>query len=190
MTARWNEETGLFSADDRLVWAQVVHMVVPLGGERPVSDSVDRGTSRSYAPGVRPPSVGATGLRATGNQTWLDHGDDAHIDRRTATRFRRGRLPIEDRLDLHGLSQAKAHTALRRFVKAAWWSGLRSILVITGKGSRAEDGIGVLRTAVPLWLNEPDLRPKLLSFRHAQPRDGGEGALYLLIRRRRTGEGA
>ncbi|KAF0113185.1 MAG: hypothetical protein FD149_2215 [Rhodospirillaceae bacterium] len=187
--AHWNEERGTFSADDRHVWAQVARTVIPLRSvgiplrEQGRVDSGSPGTCLSPL-AILPPTVEVKGGEGACGR-WLGHGDDRGLDRRTAIRFRRGRLPLDDRLDLHGLGQAQAHTALRRFVVGAWQSGSRAVLVITGKGSRTDGGIGVLRTAVPLWLNEPDLRPKVVSFRHAQPRDGGEGALYLLIRRQR-----
>ena len=61
---------------------------------------------------------------------------------------------------------------------------------MTGKGACAEvekgwRGAGVLREAVPGWLNDPVNRTRILSFCHAQPRDGGDGALYVLLKRRR-----
>lgn len=197
MTARWNDETvcELFSMDDRLVWTQVVRTVVPID-EHQASCSPHplwrRATWEEVTPNIIQGRLHSLAQASEivawrqGEQIWLSHGDDAHIDYRTASRLRRGRLRIKGRLDLHGLSQAHAHAALRRFVSAAWQLGLRSILVITGKGNRTDGGVGVLRSAVPLWLNEPDLRPKVLSFTYARPRDGGEGALYLLIRRRRV----
>jgi DNA-nicking Smr family endonuclease len=104
------------------------------------------------------------------------------LDRRSAERLRRGALPIEARLDLHGLTQDEAHGALVDFVARSATAGRRCVLVITGKGVR---GSGVLRSAVPRWLNEAPSRRLLLAFAPAQPKDGGSGALYLLLRRRR-----
>ena len=77
-----------------------------------------------------------------------------------------------------------AHRALTAFVGGQQAAGRRCILVVTGKGAWREGG-GVLREAVPRWLNEPALRQKVLSFSYAQPKDGGEGALYILLRRLR-----
>ena len=99
-------------------------------------------------------------------------------------RLRRGRLRPEARLDLHGMTQDKAHRALNRFIAEAQSSGVRSIIIITGKG-RISEGGGVLRNQVPKWLNAPGIRPSILAFSPAQPKDGGEGALYVLLRRRR-----
>lgn len=113
----------------------------------------------------------------------LDHGKTAGIDRRTSDRMKKGEMVIDGRLDLHGMMQDAAHSALRGFVMASSEMGRRCLLVITGKGSR--EGAGVLRREVPRWLNEPSLRPFVLAFSYAQPRHGGEGALYVLLKRRR-----
>ncbi|WP_207455764.1 Smr/MutS family protein [Azospirillum sp. SYSU D00513] len=114
----------------------------------------------------------------------LTPGSTANIDRRTAERFRRGDLVLDGRIDLHGMTQAQAHTALASFVLRSWNEGRRCILVITGKGSYSAQG-GVLRQAVPRWLAEAPLRPMVLAVQTAQLRDGGDGALYVLIKRRR-----
>ncbi|MBY0430226.1 MAG: Smr/MutS family protein, partial [Rhodospirillales bacterium] len=106
------------------------------------------------------------------------------VDKRTGEKLRKGRMDIDGRVDLHGMSQEIAHGALIHLVGRGFDRGLRCLLVITGKGDRT-GGEGVLRRAVPRWLNEPGLREKVLSFSYAQPRDGGEGALYVLLKRRR-----
>jgi DNA-nicking Smr family endonuclease len=114
----------------------------------------------------------------------LSPGESPGVDRRTAEKFRRGQLAVEARLDLHGLTQEPAHRALASFIQQAHTNGLRTVLVITGKGGFG-DARGVLREAVPRWLNEGDLRPRVLSCAWAQPRHGGAGALYVLLRRQR-----
>ena len=105
------------------------------------------------------------------------------LDKRTAQRLRRGQMPIEARLDLHGLTQAEAHHALNGFLGDAQAAGKRSVLVITGKG-RVDQGYGVLRRAVPHWLNLPHNRGRIIAVHDAQPRDGGSGALYVLLKKR------
>ncbi len=94
------------------------------------------------------------------------------------------------RIDLHGMTQDDAHGTLRDFITASARAGRRCVLVITGKGLRrlgddssADAGIGVLRNAVPRWLNEAPNRARILAFAAAQPCDGGGGALYVLLRR-------
>ncbi len=114
----------------------------------------------------------------------LGHGDRVDLDRRSAERLSRGRLPIEGRLDLHGLTQAAAAERLASFLDRAQGEGKRCVLVITGKGGSRE-GSGVLRGQVPRWLNQPPNRARVLAFDYARPQHGGEGALYVLLKRRR-----
>jgi DNA-nicking Smr family endonuclease len=116
----------------------------------------------------------------------LAPGIAAGVDRRTADRLRRGRLTVDARLDLHGMTQHAAHEALIRFVLDGHARGRRTLLVITGKGTFG-DGRGILRARVPDWLNDAPLRDKVLAIETAQPRDGGTGALYVLLKRRRDG---
>jgi DNA-nicking Smr family endonuclease len=127
------------------------------------------------APRPAPPEPAAPDLR---------HGKVAGVDKRSAQRLTRGQLPVEASLDLHGHTQGEAHAALERFLAGAQGRGLRCVLVITGKGTTKETG-GVLRNQVPRWLNEPANRARILAFDYAQPKDGGLGALYVLIRRKR-----
>jgi len=102
-------------------------------------------------------------------------------------RFIRGELPIEGRLDLHGLTQERAHRALDRFLASAHGAGLRCVIVITGRGRGPIDEApnGVLYQMVPRWLNAPDHAHRVLGWHPAQRKDGGEGALYVLLRRAR-----
>jgi DNA-nicking Smr family endonuclease len=108
----------------------------------------------------------------------------AGIDRANAERLKRGQHRIEARLDLHGLTQADAHRVLALFVRSAHEAGRRCVLVITGRGLGA-NGSGVLKSALPRWLEEPELRRQILATSPARPCHGGAGALYLLLRRRR-----
>jgi DNA-nicking Smr family endonuclease len=104
------------------------------------------------------------------------------LDRRTADRVRKGEIPIDGRIDLHGMTQDNAHAALDRFVRQAWKDGQRMLLVITGKGNLGE---GVLRRGVPRWLASGEHAARILKVSSAQPRHGGEGAFYVLLRRQR-----
>lgn len=119
----------------------------------------------------------------------------AEFDRKNAKRLRSGRVEIEGRLDLHGMRQDEAHHALRAFLNRAHGRGLRWVLVITGKGGaagRADDigddvipvrDRGVLKRNVPRWLEESDLRALIVSFTGAAAHHGGEGALYVHLRK-------
>ncbi|AUG54667.1 Smr/MutS family protein [Thalassospira marina] len=115
-------------------------------------------------------------------------GNTAGIDRSTADRFKKGRMPIEGRIDLHGMTQEVAHHALNAFIEKAWRNDKRCVLVITGKGSRADEygRTGLLRQRLPQWLSAPRLRPHILAVTQAQIGHGGAGAFYVLLKRRRV----
>ena len=115
----------------------------------------------------------------------------APLERRLKRDLARGRAVVDSVLDLHGMTQAEAHHALRGFLFQAQIQDFRLVIVITGKGARAprndEDWFhetGVLRRLVPHWLREPDLRSTVLGFEEAGPGHGGAGALYVRLRRR------
>ena len=118
-------------------------------------------------------------------------GQIADIDRNTATKFKRGEFKIERRLDLHGYTEDEAWEAVTNFIKNAYIDSLRCVLIVTGKGrSHPEDEEimprrGILKEKVPQWLNSRELRPLILSISYSQIKDGGEGALYVLLRRKR-----
>lgn len=120
---------------------------------------------------------------ATAPPLALDHRRAPGLDKSTAGRFAKGMMEIDATIDLHGLTQPVAHAALARFINGSTDIGRRCLLVITGKGNR--EGAGILRAEVPRWLNEPALRGQILAFTHAQPKHGGGGALYVLLKRRR-----
>jgi DNA-nicking Smr family endonuclease len=106
------------------------------------------------------------------------------LGRRLKQRVARGREPIEARLDLHGLTQTEAHTALLRFLRRAQGDGVRMALVVTGKGSSERHAErGVLKRQVPMWLALPEFRPLIVGFEDAHVGHGGQGALYVRLRR-------
>lgn len=111
------------------------------------------------------------------------------LDARTEARLRRGQMPVEGRLDLHGMTQDEAHTRLNGFIIAAHGAGKRCVLVITGKGlSRAqgdERSGGVLRQKLPMWLSIAPLSAIVLKHYPAVQRDGGTGAWYVYLKRQR-----
>jgi DNA-nicking Smr family endonuclease len=106
------------------------------------------------------------------------------LARRERQQLARGRAEIDGRIDLHGMTQAEAHDALLRFLRRAQAEGAKFVLVITGKGGPGGDR-GVLRRQVPLWLALPELRASVLGFDAAHVGHGGEGALYVRLRKAR-----
>jgi DNA-nicking Smr family endonuclease len=113
----------------------------------------------------------------------------APLDRRLRQRVARGREAIDSRIDLHGYTQARAHSALLAFLQRAQRDGARLVLVVTGKGAargeRHDAERGVLKRQVPLWLALPEFRPFVVGFEAAHVGHGGEGALYVRLRRGR-----
>ena len=109
------------------------------------------------------------------------------IDRPTLDKLAKGRVPIEGRVDLHGMSQDEAYFLLHSFLLRAHAGGLRYVLVITGKGS-SSGGDGVLRRAVPAWLATAPFRTLVSSHDHASRNHGGSGALYVRLRRQGRAE--
>jgi DNA-nicking Smr family endonuclease len=111
------------------------------------------------------------------------------FDRRLKQRVARGREAIDARLDLHGLRQSEAHAALLSFLRRAQMDGARIALVVTGKGARqgarGSSDRGVLRRQAPQWLALPEFRPFIVGFEEAHVSHGGEGALYIRLRRAR-----
>ena len=158
---------------DRAIWAEAMRDVTPLHGRRPAA-----------LPETKPRSDPAPGEDSEPSANSRRFALSAGIDRANAERLKRGRHPIEARLDLHGMTQAEAHGELVAFVEACCRAGRRCVLVITGRGM-GPDGPGVLKTVVPRWLEEVGLRQRILAHADAQPRHGGAGALYLLLRRQR-----
>jgi DNA-nicking Smr family endonuclease len=160
---------------DRLLWREAMRSVTPL-----------RGRAVAVFPAPRSPlpvGVERTQEQQPARFPVLDHFSG--IDRANAERLKRGLHLIEDRLDLHGKTQAEAHHALVAFIHSSSDAGRRCVLVITGRGF-GPGGPGVLKSAVPQWLEDTAVRGKILAIAPAQPRDGGAGALYLLLRRRRA----
>ncbi len=157
---------------DRALWSEAMRDVIPLPGRRAGSPPPLQCAPARTEAGPAPSQV----------EQPLDQF--AGIDRANAERLKRGLHAIEARLDLHGMTQAEAHRSLIDFVVASHEIGRRCVLVITGRGL-GPDGPGVLKSAVPRWLEEAGLRRRILAVAAAQPRHGGAGALHLLLRRQR-----
>ena len=106
------------------------------------------------------------------------------LDRTLKRRLARGTVAIDARIDLHGQTQSEAHSALLAFLRRAQADGVKFALVITGKGARDEWGErGVLKRQVPLWLNLPEFRAYVVGFEDAHIGHGGQGALYVRVRK-------
>jgi DNA-nicking Smr family endonuclease len=163
------------SAAELALWRRVMTETAPV--REPPRPAPPPAPSEPPAP-ARPRQVGVPRPRGRA----LDPERPIDLDRRTWLRLKRGQVELEQTLDLHGQTQDQAHRRLRAFVAEAQAGGSRCVLVVTGKG--LESG-GTLRHMVPRWLNEEPNRARVLAYAPAQPRHGGSGALYILLRRRR-----
>lgn len=117
------------------------------------------------------------------------------IDGRTGARLERGALEPDARIDLHGMTETVAHRALATFIRSASARGCRLVLIVTGKGLKGphpdepfdlelvQRRRGVLRSMTPRWLAEPDLAGFVADIRPAHRRHGGDGALYVYLRK-------
>ncbi len=175
------------TADEHALWETVTQSVAPLRKRKrtEVDEEIAPAPTVPAKPKSKPAAVhhAKTAARPA-KPTPPPLAPLAHRQRR---RVARGSEPIDARIDLHGLTQEQAHSALRRFLRSAQSEGAKLTLVITGKGARASgfDGSerGVLKRLVPQWLGLPDMRPFVVGFEAAHVGHGGEGALYVRIRR-------
>ena len=182
--------------DELELWRHVAQSVRPIKSKRRPAPPKEAAPSTSPArpakaakPAVPAGPTAKQQAPAPAKPHELTHGLSHGIDRRQAERFRKGKLAIEGKIDLHGRTQQAAHDDLLAFLRRARGAGKRNVLVVTGKGvtqgvrGNAEPKTGILRQAVPRWLNEPGFRSLVLAFDYAEPQHGGEGALYVLLKR-------
>lgn len=119
-----------------------------------------------------------------GNYFHIKTGDISKADRNTADKFRLGKMPIEADIDLHGFTLDESYSALIKFIKKSYNSGKRVLLVVTGKGLRSDEH-NTIRGNIENWLNNDSIRPCILMVHPAQPKHGGKGAIYVLLKRKR-----
>ena len=177
------------SEDERELWESVArqlkplrqksHAAKPAAGIEPADNPA---AAKSQGPAMPPEPAKATPAPPPRPAPPL-----APLGRRERSQLSRGRKDIEARLDLHGMTQTRAHHALARFLQHAHAHGFTFVLIITGKGrsSAGESDRGILRRQVPLWLSLPEFRALVVGFEEAHIGHGGEGALYVRIRRGR-----
>ena len=173
--------------EDQILWLHVTRGITPLRS-RNQSISISPPVKKLAYPAKSAPKISKKLLLPVESSTKtlkpllpidLRGEDRAGLDSRTRRRLFRGDVPIDRRLDLHGHTAARAEIKLQRFIEDASYAGCRCVLVITGKGA------GVLKGHVPGWLKESPLSGLVLALAEARPSDGGSGAFYVLLRRRR-----
>ena len=172
------------SEEERQLWESVAKQVKPLRKTprltKPHAVEVEAPALASSVP-PRPPSPVKIAPPPRPQAPPL-----APIGRRERAKLSRGKQEINARIDLHGMTQTRAHRALFGFLQRAHHEGLTFVLVITGKGKiGAESERGVLRRQVPQWLALPEFRTLVVGYEEAHIGHGGEGALYVRVRRAR-----
>ncbi|HEX3700405.1 MAG TPA: Smr/MutS family protein [Phenylobacterium sp.] len=179
--------------DELRVWGLVAATVHPLPGRETPAEPAESFPSPSWggagreATGVGKPGSSAAPGRDFPTRPGLRPGHPPHegegkgIEPRRKHRIVRDREPIGARLDLHGMDQDRARGVLEGFLRRAWDEGYRAVLVITGKGVQ---GDGVLRRRAPEWLAAPHLGAIVAGISEAHRRHGGEGALYVALKRK------
>jgi DNA-nicking Smr family endonuclease len=173
------------SEEERALWRGVARSVKPLRkrARRDAEEAEPGAVVASVPPAAKAKSVKAIPVPARAAKPPAPP-PLAGLARREKQRLARGRDAIDARIDLHGMTQAQAHAALAHFLRRAQHDGARFVLVITGKGARSGER-GVLRRQVPLWLGLPEFRDAVVGFEEAHVAHGGEGALYVRLRRTR-----
>ncbi|MBB3811050.1 Smr/MutS family protein [Pseudochelatococcus contaminans] len=183
------------SADELALWRYVTRSITPLPGHHVAPDPAP--------PKPEPPRVDEkAALQASAIVVSSPAKEKqppappplAPLERRQLRDLRRGVRKIDARIDLHGMRQIEAHHALNAFLRRSQVRGARLVLVVTGKGdmsSHANPFVdrGVLRRLTPHWLDQPELRPVVLGYSPASREHGGDGALYVRLRRVGNGDG-
>jgi DNA-nicking Smr family endonuclease len=172
----------VLSYEERVLWTAVTKAIEPLRATARLAPDQDTAAATEIAKPARP----AAGPKKASPPLAPQKPAPpplTPLTRRMKQRVARGKQAIDARLDLHGLTQSEAHSALLRFLRSASARDARLVLVITGKGRGAEPG--VLRRHVPQWLGLPEFRSYVVGFEDAHVAHGGEGALYVRLRRAR-----
>jgi DNA-nicking Smr family endonuclease len=170
------------SAEEGKLWSHITRSVAPLRRQRALADP-----GHSPVPDKRK-SLNAPARAAPAATRPAPQLEP--FDRRLKQRLARGTEPIDARIDLHGKKQSEAYAALLAFLRRAQAEGAKFVLVITGKGGTARDDWserGVLKRQVPHWLGLPEFRGYIVGFEDAHAGHGGAGALYVRIRRQKSG---
>jgi DNA-nicking Smr family endonuclease len=175
------------SEEERALWESVARQVKPLR-KKPRAAKLAAGAPALESPVITKPAASPRPIALVHAPKPVKPAVPplAPLGRRERAKLSRGRNEIDARLDLHGMTQVRAHHALLGFLQRAHREGLTFVLVITGKGKvGAESERGVLRRQVPQWLSLPEFRSLVVGFEEAHIGHGGEGALYVRIRRAR-----
>lgn len=175
------------NGEDASLWRLVTRDVTPL------EDAIKETLTPKKSQNPRP--MGDTPFVTVGPDLPKPQTQPPQLDRRTDDKLRKGKMPIDGTIDLHGMTQNQAHTRLNQFLLNAYWKGHRCVLVITGFGKSAgkaekdphwmDQKPGILREKLPHWLNTPPLDTIVLKHVSAHRTHGGAGAFYVYLKRQK-----
>lgn len=175
-----------FNDEDKNFWLEAVKNVTE---NKPVNTFINKKSSHIE---IKPHIQFAVKQEFTVFSKNSDELNTIGIDKTTLRKFKREEFNIEATLDLHGLTEDKAFTEVNNFIVQNYSKGKRCVVIITGKGLtvREEDDIftpkGILKKRVPQWLDMPQVRAMILTYKHPSERLGGSGALYILLKRNKN----
>ena len=185
------------SAEEKDLWDRVAKTTRPFQkqqvtkNDEPLPRAVKKTSDSKPAPGLRLAPFRVGERARGGTMAAVTPMSPVKMDTKAFRKMARGKMKPEARIDLHGMTQDAAHTALTQFVLGSHARGKRLVLVITGKGKEKPDlgpipeRVGVLRHQVPKWLDLPPLRDKVLQVSQAHISHGGGGAYYVYLSRLR-----
>ena len=178
--------------DDESLFKEAMTGVTPIS-----KDGVEKvlSSGRNIKPPHQPPDEekevmdhlrelvkGSINMDITFSDEYIE-GAISGISRKIMRRLKRGQLPVQDHIDLHGLTKNDAENAVKDFLIKSHRRGLRCVLIVHGRGLNSPDSFPVLKERLPVWLNRGPARKIVLAFATARPYDGGTGAIYILLRK-------
>ncbi|ACS50488.1 MULTISPECIES: Smr/MutS family protein [Bartonella] len=193
-SSKWRQKRDLLASQDRLLWEMVCRTITPLHGKMLSSASETIANINDKKQPVT--QISSLSQENQQSSTFIKKEKRAvtqvqkihFFDHVAHRKISQGRYPLEARLDLHGYMQEEAYFFLKNFLQSSQQRGLRYVLVITGKG-RSVGSDGALYRFVPYWLSTPAFRYYVHAFEQAARQHGGEGALYVWLRRFVSGKG-
>ncbi|HJX34407.1 MAG TPA: Smr/MutS family protein [Desulfatiglandales bacterium] len=182
--------------DDKTSFREAMSGVIPLSknGRERIAGQEGKNIRPSHSPPNEEQEViahlrdlvdGSIEMDITFSDEYIE-GSISGVARNIMKRLKKGEIPVQDYLDLHGLKQKDAETRVREFLVRSHGRGLQCVLIVHGRGLNSPDSIPVLKERLPVWLNRGPARKIVIAFASARPYDGGTGAIYVLLRRRKA----
>lgn len=184
-----NHNKNKKNTEDDALWAYAMRDVTSLTPSKPVSKEI-LPTKLVKKTAQKPQKQKERNTLSAQSTVPKQTRHDYQIHKKDIQKLKTRKTPIDARLDLHGMSRNGAYDSLKNFIINAYKRNLKCVLIITGKGNAKHGNVplleqthGILKMSVPQWLAEPEFHPYILSYSWAKPKDGGEGALYVILRR-------